>query len=243
MATRAYTQPIALFLLLAALALAPSQAGATAISSADASLFLAITDIVGGDWSDLSTTSDASVVDSNATFFGNAFATASGQTPPDADGWFQESHATATADLIGSAEALHSTRSLITLENISSINTLEVKFWTEFTASATASVNDPVIEDAYGRGRVSITSDLIGEIVSEEIIAQPLSGIADLPVDKNLVFSLVLGPGEGDEITSFVDALAETSSIPEPSTILLIGTGLVGLAGLSRKLTNHGGAP
>jgi hypothetical protein len=238
MKVSSHATTLALILLLAALTLTPNRAAATAMASAEASLFLTIADIVGGDLDDLIITIDAFVNDSDAFFLGNASAMFAGEATPDADGLTQISSATATADPTGFSDAFHFTDGFITLENISA-DTLDVMFSIEFMASASASINDPVNEDSFAFAEVSVTSVLLGPIVDEAVFADGLFGISDPPVSDAFDFSLPLAPGESEDIETLVDAdaIALAFSVPEPATFLLVGTGLICLVGFRRKFT------
>jgi hypothetical protein len=235
MAVRGYAKTLVFIVLLIALALVPKKSSATAIAFADVSLAITIIDIVGGDTADLIITIEAFVSDFDAFSFGNASALADGDATSNVDGLMQLSIADSLADPIGIAAAFHLTDGIIILENVSPTDTFEVMFSIEYTAMAEATVDNPVNEDAFALADVFVRSDLLGDIVDVFVLAEAFSGIADPPVSDAIDFPLFLGPGETDFIGSFVESEALAFSIPEPSTMLLIATGLVGLAGFRRN--------
>lgn len=230
MTDRSYPKiPAFVLLLLVAVVLAPNQSAATAIASADASLTLAITDIIGGDQDDLLVTVDASVFEADSFFTGNASAMFAGEATPDADGLTQRSSVTASADPTGFADAYHYTDGLLSIENLSSVS-LEVEFFIEFSGVAEATIDDPANEDALSVVDMLVTSGVLGDIVEETIIAVASTGTNDPAVMGAFAFSLSLAPGEFDEIFTVVDADALAFSIFEPATLSLLGVGLAGFS-------------
>jgi hypothetical protein len=80
----------------------------------------------------------------------------------------------------------------------------------------------------------SLTSGTITKTATTAVITGFLTANADVPAGSTVVFRVSFG-GTSPFSARLTGGSAKVSIIPEPSTLLSLGTGLVGLAGMMRR--------
>lgn len=243
------------FALAIAPAMLPSSAQATAMFSASATMTVTLTGIenltVTGGAVDVEVLAGTASTDpfGGDTFpfeFTEGTGTASGistgfpsLTPPDfddptvlglGDSLSMTATALGTADSVGYAEVLSAVFGLITADNFSTTDEVEVSFLLTFAMSAEASVDDALIEDAIGDATVDVLS-FDGEVdVAEFIEADGLFGPFDTSFGDTFAFTMIVGAEDFNGVELIVDAGGFAEAIPAPGGLafLLVGAALIG---------------
>lgn len=219
---------------------AAAPADAASSFAADASGLLTIAGIASSGEaaiSDLIVTGSAALVDSEA-LGGAVF---SGTVDFFGDGLDQAAAVSGTvAPPPGSASALYFTDGLLSLENTSSTDTFTVDFTFDYGLSASASVDDPTLEDAFATSTVLLSSAL-AIIVDETITADTVFGEPGGTLGDAITFSVTIAPAELEELFLTVDAEgAAVSAVPVPAALPLLASafGILGVLGLRRRQTS-----
>lgn len=136
-----------------------------------------------------------------------------------------------SADLTGYAEAFAIATGLLTIENFSLTDTVEVSFLLDISLDATASIDDAIVEDAIGDASVFVdTFSGIDPIADEYIEADGLFGPPGDTFDLSLAFSLIVGPDDGDEVLIVTDVSGFAEAVSVPGTVGLLIAGAVIIA-------------
>lgn len=138
------------------------------------------------------------------------------------------------------AESIAQTDALIFFDNLSATETYQVALELTVNWFAHASADLPATEVAMAQVEIVLASLSGGTLVDIfEFSDTTLGGgpLSDLQVLESV---LVLGPGEFDELALISDATGFASSIPEPSSLLLVGSGLFGLLARRRQSLRRG---
>ena len=140
---------------------------------------------------------------------------------------------------IAGSQALsyHSSEGLFTLTNLSSTDTIEVALSLLYNASVNAAVTRILSESAYTNAFVSLIDNLTGVLLDLNLSADAkgLLGPVSEASGDTLLFTVTLLPGAVDDITLRVGASGSATSIPEPSTIVLLVSGLLGMSKLKHR--------
>lgn len=243
--------PVVFALALAPAAL-PSDAQATAMFSGSASVSLTVVGIENltapGDAVDVEILAGTATTDpfSGDTFpfeYSEGLASTSSSaihspavTPPDfddptllgiGDSLSVSVSGSATADATGYAEVFAAAFGLITIDNYSTTDDVEVSFLLSFSVAAEAGVDDPVLEDAIGGASAGVFSITEGFILDEFAEADGLFGP---PVDgfsDSFMFSLFIGADDYDDIEIIVDTDGLAEAIPAPGGLAFLLAGLL----------------
>ena len=125
-----------------------------------------------------------------------------------------------------SAESFARTDALIFFDNLSATETYQVAFELTVNWFAHASADLPATEVAEAGVQIVLASLSGGTLF--DVLESSNSTLGGGPVSDSQVLEsvLVLGPGEFDELDLISDAVGKASSVPEPSSLLLVGSGL-----------------
>lgn len=134
-----------------------------------------------------------------------------------------------TADSVGYADVLSAAFGLVTIDNFSATDDVEVSFLLEFSLDADASVDDPLIEDALSDAGVGVFS-LGGDVdVDEFVEADGLFGPFSAGFGDTFAFSILVFADDFDDIELFVDAGGFAEAIPAPGGLIFLLTGLLAI--------------
>ena len=145
-----------------------------------------------------------------------------------------------SADSTGYAEAYAIATALMTIDNFSMTDDIEISFLLEISAAATASVDDAILEDAVGDS--SIFFDTLtgsGPFVDEFIEADALFGPSGDSFDLSLEFMLVVGADDSEEVLIVADVGGFAEAIPAPGAALFLLGGVIWF-GTFRRRFHHG---
>jgi hypothetical protein len=173
--------------------------------------------------------------------FGDASATAVGTAavvgnPSDLgvdDGIDQSSHSFGSANS-GYADSIAMTDGVIHIFNNHPNQDVTVSFSFDYNLSAFTSASDPY-DFATAEANVFVYSDNVGDLVDDAVSSFSDFGFSDGLVETGdtVSFDLTVLPGGSDDIVvSFVDTYGSAEVIPEPTTIVLMGFGILGLLGV-----------
>lgn len=182
-------------------------------------------------------TSDAFVFDDFTLSDGVATAVTSGMaafgSDPLVDQSASVSGSASRTDFGSVSTALFLTDGIVTLENATADTTLEIAMSLAWSVFASASTANP-LEDAFAAAIV----DLSGAATFLEIAdADAVFGDFGESLEGVFDFTVTLAPGESADLVLLVDADGGAFSVPGPASLLLLGTALVGLAGLRLRRT------
>ena len=136
-----------------------------------------------------------------------------------------------SADSAGYAEVLAIANGLLTIDNFSLTDAVEITFMLDISVAATASIDDPILEDEIGDATVFVdTFSGLSPLVDEFIEADGLLGPPGDTFGLSLEFSLIIGPNGSDEVLIVTDVggFAEAISAPGAALFLLGGAILIG---------------
>ncbi|MGB0629742.1 MAG: hypothetical protein ACPGRZ_03530 [Alphaproteobacteria bacterium] len=127
------------------------------------------------------------------------------------------------------AGALIGALGIVTIDNLSLTDDVAVSFLLDIMLDVTASLDDPLTEDAVGGAGVDAYSfggdlDLI-----EEVEADALFGIFDPPFTSSLAFTLTIGADDFYDIEIFVETGGFAEVLPAPGGMLMLLGGLVAI--------------
>ena len=141
---------------------------------------------------------------------------------------------------VSSAESVARTDALIFFDNLSATETYQVIFELTTNWFAHASADLPATEVAGAEVQIVLASLSGGTLFDIlEFSDTTLGGgpLSDLQVLESV---LVLGPSEFDELALISDATGFANSVPEPSSLLLVGSGLFCLLARRRVSPDRG---
>ncbi len=143
------------------------------------------------------------------------------------------------------ADTVYSSLGEFNLRNLSTTDTVQIDFSLKFNIEANASITRPGNENAYAEAFVRLI-DTLGQVYLDQTISADAKGVLAPPhdaMDDTLLFSITLLPDtlqtsneSFNRITLNVSARGNAESIPEPSTIFLFASGLIGMVNWSRRL-------
>lgn len=122
-----------------------------------------------------------------------------------------------------------------TITNTSSDATFTLNYELDYSLDSSASVMNPGLEDAFAFAGVELLVDgvSLGFLIAD---ADALLGPPSDAISGVFQFSLSLDPGASAEIALNVSANAAGSAlVPIPAALPLLGSALLGLAGLARR--------
>jgi hypothetical protein len=221
---------------------------ATALYNATAQSRIIISNVYqfdGSDWDELSSKPDdlkiagrADLANKTEYTIGNASATAEGTLLPDSvwediftgDRIEQKARAYGNADAppFSWAESDYSTNGNIYIENWSATESYKVDFTYTWGYSTYTSLDNPTYEYAEADIWLNIGTSGLGDFLDLEIGSNARDSGSG-------TFSVCLDPLQSDTVINHTDAMGGAAVVPEPATMLLLGSGLVGFAGFKRK--------
>jgi hypothetical protein len=140
---------------------------------------------------------------------------------------------------VSSAESVARTDGLIFFDNLSATATYQVGFELDVSWLVDAAADVPASEAAAAEIRILLESLSGGTLLDLFELSDTSLGGGSLSASPLLASVLVLGPGEFDELGLISDATGFASSAPEPSSLLLLGSGLLCLLARRRAFLHR----
>jgi hypothetical protein len=204
----------------------------------------------GGDLSFLNIDGDVYVDNTGHNHYGAADASDNGSTSIQAGAagsdpglLTQSSDVQGYADIspvLSHALSYNSSLGQFTLSNQSATDTVQVDLSLLYSLSVNAALSRMLSENAVANAFVSLTDTLTGVLLDRTLSADA-QGLLAPPNDSwgdNPTFSVVLQPGEVDQLTLRLGVSGNAQSVPEPATIFLMASGLAGLIGMGKRRQN-----
>lgn len=144
-----------------------------------------------------------------------------------------------SADPSGYADVIAIATAFLTIDNFSLTEDVEVSFMLDISLAATASVDDPILEDALGDASIFFDAfSGTGPLVDEFIEADALFGPPGDSFDLSLSFSLIIGAEESDAILMVADVAGFAEAVPAPGSVIFLIAGTLVLA-VRRRVIAH----
>lgn len=136
-----------------------------------------------------------------------------------------------SADATGYAEVIAIATGLLTIDNFSSTDDVEVTFSLDVSVLSTASVDDPILEDAIGDATVFVDAfsgvdPIVDEFIEADALFGPPSDIFALSIE----FSLTIGADDSDELLMVVDAGGFAEALSSPGSVVFLVAGALVIA-------------
>jgi hypothetical protein len=142
-----------------------------------------------------------------------------------------------TSPFLSHALSYNSSLGQFTLRNQSATDTVQVDLSLIYTLAVNAAASNILNDNAYANAFVNLTDTLTGVLLDRTLSADA-QGLLAPPNDSwgdNPTFSVILQPGDVDQLTFRVGVSGNAQSIPEPATIFLMAGGLAGLMGVGKR--------